>query len=152
MAATKVRFADLGLDSSKSYLVHEFWSGRTLGVVRDGFDLASLDPMGLQSYAIRELLDRPQLVTTSRHLSQGAAEIELLTWNAKTNTLEGRSRVVAGDKYRVKLHVPKGFQLEAATVERKSAQVETNGEFLTLPIEQDKTASVAWSLKFVRKD
>lgn len=152
MPAAKVRFADLGLDPGKSYLVHEFWSGRTLGVVRDAFDLASLDPMGLQSFAIRELAACPQLVTTSRHLSQGAAEIELLTWNAKTNTLDGRSRVIAGDKYRVKLHVPTAYQFETSSVERKPAQVETDGEFLTLSIERDKTASVEWSLRFVRKD
>ena len=132
--------------------MHEFWSGKTLGVVTDSFDLAALDPMGLQSFSIRELMDRPQLVTTNRHLSQGAAEIELLTWNAETHTLEGRIRVVAGDKYRVKFHVPKGYRLDAATVERKPAQVETDSEFLTFSIDQARTASVAWSLKFVRKD
>jgi len=151
MAAAKARFDDLGLDPSKTYIVHEFWSGRTLGIVSGGFDLAALDPMGLQSFAIREALDRPQLVTTSRHLSQGAAEIELLAWDSKTTTLDGRSRVIAGDKYRVKIHVPKGYQLEAATVERKPVQVETDGEFLTIPIDREKTASVEWSLGFVRK-
>lgn len=124
---------------------------RLLSCLTVGLSAATAKPPNIL-FAIRELLDRPQLVTTNRHLSQGAAEIEMLTWNVKTNTLEGRSRVIAGDKYRVKLHVPKSYHLETATVERKPLQAEMDGDFLTLPIEREKTASVAWSLKFIRKD
>ncbi len=148
MPAAKVAFADLGLDPSKSYLVHEFWSGKTLGVVKGSFDLSGLEPMGIQSFAIREALDRPQLVSTNRHLTQGAAEIELLTWNANTGTLEGRSRVVAGDDYQILVHVPAGYQPAEATVDYKPAQPAANGAFLTLSIKRGDTASTAWSIRF----
>lgn len=148
MPAAKVSFSDLGLDPSKSYIVHEFWSGKTIGVVKGSFDLVAIEPMGIQSFAIRELQARPQLVSTNRHLSQGAAEIEMLTWDSHSNTLEGRSRVVAGDDYQILATVPEGYNLAEATVDRKPARVERNGRLVTLAIKRADTASTAWCLRF----
>ncbi len=148
MAALKIDIADLGLDPAKSYIVHEFWSGKTLGVVKGSFEAPALDPMGLQSFAIREVLARPQLVSTNRHLSQGAAEVEMLTWNAATLTLEGRSRVVARDDYQILIRVPSGYKPAEATVDRKPVQTSLNGDLLTLSIQRDETASTAWTLRF----
>lgn len=150
MPAAKVAFADLGLDASKTYIVHEFWSGKTLGTVKGSFDLTAIDPMGIQSYAIRELKDRPQLVSTNRHLSQGAAEVEMLVWDATTLTLEGRSRVIAGDDYQILAHVPDGYQTVAATVDRKPIQPTTNGKLLTISIKRGDTASTEWAIRFER--
>ena len=147
-SAAKVAFADIGLDPAKTYLVHEFWSGKTLGAVKGSFDLAAIDPMGLQSFAIREALDRPQLVSTNRHLSQGAAEIEMLAWNPAANTLEGRSRVIANDDYRILVRVPAGYRPAEATVDRKPVQTTVSGDVLTLPIRRADTASTAWAIRF----
>jgi hypothetical protein len=106
-APTTVRFADLGLDSTRAYLVYEFWSRKFLGSFRGEVELAGVKPMGLDSFAIREELDRPQLVSTSRHLSQGGADLTRVEW--VSNTLQGSSRVVAGDRYELALHVPPGY-------------------------------------------
>lgn len=150
MAATKVNLADLGLDPLKTYLIHEFWSGKTFGIVKDAFEVPALDPMGLQSFAIRELLDRPQLITTSRHLSQGAAEIEMLSWNPATLALEGRSRVVAGDDYQMKFHLPAGYRLESATIDRKPLETRKDGEYVTVAVRRDQTGSIGWVLRFAK--
>ena len=67
-----------------------------LGVFQGSFEASAIGPKGLHSYAIREKSDHPQLVSTNRHLSQGAADLETLAWENNL-TLAGRSRVVAGD-------------------------------------------------------
>ena len=54
--------------------------------------LTPLSDLGLASFAIREQLARPQLVSTSRHLSQGGVDLVSLDWNE--NSLIGRSRVM----------------------------------------------------------
>jgi hypothetical protein len=146
----RVSLADLGLDPTKEYIAFNFWNGEhTLS--QDGtLTLPPLAVGGIQSFALRELLDRPQLVSTSRHLSQGAAELEALAWNADTRELSGRSRVVADDPYTLTLRVPKGYSLVSAKANGEPLRaVEKNGLW-QLTIESKKTMAVDWQIQFDR--
>jgi alpha-galactosidase len=147
--ATTVRFADLGLDSAKAYLVYEFWENRLLGVLQNEIELGELGPMGLQSLAIRERLDRPQLVSTNRHLSQGAAEIEILRW--EENTLSGRSKVIIGDRYGITVYVPANYEVTSATVNGAKAEVTQAGNLFKVSYLPKETASIGWSISFDRQ-
>ncbi len=146
--ATTVKFADLGLDASKEYLAYEFWTHKFLGVLKDEIKLGELGPMGLESIAIREKLDRPQLVSSNRHLSQGAAEIEQMYW--EDNTLTGRSQVIINDKYTLTIHVPVGYKYTTATVNGGKAAVEQIGNLLNVSYLPNETASVGWKIHFTR--
>ena len=141
-----VKIADLGLDPTKSYLVYEFWDKQFLGVKKDHFTLAKLPPMGLGSYAIRELLDHPQLVTTTRHFSQGAAEITAMQW--KNKKLQGISKIVADDPYTVTVFVPNGFKAKSATINGKPVKLKTNGSLVELSITSPKTSTIKWTIQF----
>ena len=141
-----LKFADLGLDSSKEYLVYEFWNDKMYGVLKGDFALGELEPYGLESLAIREKLDRPQLVSTNRHLSQGAAEIEKLLWDE--NSLKGRSRVVMGDEYVITIYVPEDYLLQSAVINGQQARTEQNGEVLKVSYRPAKTLSVQWEISF----
>ncbi len=145
---TTVKFADLGLDASKEYLVYEFWSRRFFGVLKDEVRLGELGPMGLESIAIREKLDRPQLLSSNRHLSQGAAEIEQMYW--EDNTLAGRSLVIVNDKYTLTIHMPTGYTCTSATVNGGKAVVEQAGNLLKVSYLPKETASVGWKINFRR--
>ncbi len=146
LQATSIKFADLGLDPSKEYLVYEFWSDTMLGVLKDEIKLGKLEAFGLESLAIREKLERPQLISTNRHLSQGAAEIEMMRWDA--NTIKGRSNVIVDDKYVLTLHVPNGYSLETASVNGQKAEIVQNGNVLKVSYLPDATASVSWEVSF----
>ena len=150
MPGVTVRFADLGIDPKKGYLVYEFWSDTFLGVCRDSFDIPSLGANGLQSYVIREAFDRPQIVSTSRHLSQGAVDLEIVGWDESTGTLTARSRVVADDRYTVTLDVPAGYRPMDATVGDQSVEVENHGRFARLSFVSSQSGPVVWSVRFVR--
>ncbi len=141
-----IQFSDLGLDPSKEYLVYEFWSDKMLGVLKNEIKLGKLEAYGLESFAIREKLDRPQLVSTNRHLSQGAVEIEKMLWT--DNSLQGRSRVVVNDEYTITLFVPDGFTLSSATVNGEEAKTDQNENVLKVSYLPKQTASVAWEIKF----
>jgi len=144
LPATTMIFKDLGLDPAKEYLVYEFWRQDFLGVKQGDFLMKELGPMGVQSFAIREKLDRPQLISTSRHLSQGAAEIEQMAWDG--NALFGRSQVVAEDPYTLRLFVPKGFRPSATIVNNQAVEMELDGELLQIHFIPTKTASIAWRI------
>ena len=43
---------------------------------------------------------------TSRHISQGAVDVVSVEWNAAAKTLAGRSRLVGGDPYELRIAMP----------------------------------------------
>ena len=145
----RVRFQDIGLDPEKEYLVHEFWTDRMLGVFQGSFEAPEIGPKGLHSFAIREKSDRPQLVSTNRHLSQGAADLETLAWENDL-TLAGRSRVVAGDRYVLTLHLPDGYSIRSTSFDGKTAEVTRDGPTARVAFLPTATDSVGWSIRFGR--
>jgi hypothetical protein len=145
--ATQVAFGDLGLDPAGEYLVYEFWSGRFLGVCRDGFESAAQGPMGLSSYAIRARQPHPQVVSTSRHLSQGGVDLTDVRWTAATLTLSGRSRVVAGAAYELVLF---GGEAASATCDGQAIEARRTGDVVRVAWTPTCSATQEWSVQFRR--
>ena len=143
---TALKFADLGLDPGKTYLVYEFWSRTFLGSFRGSVELPAIKAMGLDSFAIREQLDRPQIVSTSRHLSQGGVDLVSVEW--KGNTLEGRSSVVQGDRYELAIRVPAGYTLRLAEAADKPMEIAKDGELVRVAIIPTSTGEVQWKIAF----
>jgi alpha-galactosidase len=146
--AARVSFADLGIDPATEYLVYEFWSGRFLGICREGFESLAQDPMGLQSYAIRARLAHPQLVSTSRHLSQGGVDMQDVAWNELARTLSGRSRVVAGDSYELVLHSADLGGAVTATCSGKPVEAKRDGSLMRVAWTPDATGTQDWVIQF----
>jgi len=146
---TTVHFADIGLDPRKTYLVYEFWSHQFLGAFRDNVEFPAIKPMGLESYAIREQLDRPQIVSTSRHISQGGVDLLSVDW--KDNALSGKSAVVDGDRYELAIHVPDGYAVIGATLDHKSLEVVREGQIVRMSCTPKHSAEVSWSITFTRR-
>ncbi len=145
--AVAVHFADLGLAGDKEYLVYEFWSNQFIGLKKEKLELGELASRGVQSLAIREKLERPQLLSTTRHLSQGAAEIERMVW--EENKLLGRSRLVVDDEYTISVYVPQGYRFDSAVINDTPARVSCEGELLKVTYTPEASGSVAWELRFV---
>jgi len=120
----RVGMAQLGLDAAKEYLVHDFWSRKFLGV-RQGDVEVQLKPHSNALLAIHQRLDRPQFLSTDRHVSQGGVELFAMAWNAAINELLGTFDLVANDRSTVYFHVPSSFVLEKAVAE--DAAVEKTG-------------------------
>jgi hypothetical protein len=105
-----IRFDELGLDPAKTYLVFEFWQQKYCGRFTGSFAPGPLaQPFNSQVFVIREEVDRPQLVATSRHLTGGGVDLLDVAW--RNDTLAGRSRAVAGDPYELYLTEPPGWEL-----------------------------------------
>jgi hypothetical protein len=109
--------ADLHLPAQEGpYLVFDYWNHAFIGAVAERFDVL-LRPCASRVFAVHKLLDRPQVISTSRHLSQGAVDLERLEWDAARMTLSGASRGIAGEAYEVVLYAPAGWRvLEAANL------------------------------------
>jgi hypothetical protein len=120
-ARLRLTFAQLGLDAAKEYLLYEFWSRKLLGAGKGAVDLP-LEPRSNLLLAVHPRLERPQLLSTDRHVSQGGVELADMTWKA-AGELTCTFNMVAGDALTAYFHVPPKFALVAASAE--GATVET---------------------------
>lgn len=115
-----IALADLGLTPATDYLGFEFWTKRSLGVVRDTLHAGPVDPtFQVQAICLRQRVAHPQLLATNRHVTCGGVDLIDVAWGART--LSGTSELVAGDAYELYLTEPAGFT--APTVEATGAQV-----------------------------
>jgi len=145
LAQAEVKFHDLGLPEA-TYSVFEFWSKRYLGDFKVAFTAKSLDPKAISTYAIRKTLNRPQILSTSRHISQGGADLESVVW--KDRRLSGASKVVRNDPYSIFVRLPDGYTVKSATIGGKPAEVRVEDHWAEVKALPEKTESVAWKIQF----
>ncbi len=143
-----VRFADLGLRGDRKYLVYEFWSKNFLGEFAGSFDVAAQKAKETRVFAIREELDHPQILSTSRHITQGGVDLKYATWSSADRRLSGESEVVAKDSYSIVVRVPKGYSLASAMVNGNAVQTSHSGEIATVNYLPQKTGAINWSVQF----
>jgi hypothetical protein len=142
--------AKLGLEPNASYVAFDFWNRRLLGVVRNRL-WVTVEPHDTRVLLLRPLLNRPQLLGTSRHIT-GAFSVSDLSWDAGSRKLSGSAASVPGDPYTLWVYVPKGMTLSALraaagggpalTVERR-----VTGNLLTATF-PGQAQPVTWEMEF----
>lgn len=95
-----VDLADLGLDTSATYLAFDAWN-RTWDWIADGQVTETLDPRTTRVLILREEPTEPAIVFTSRHLLGGGVEVSGETWSDADATLSVVLATVPGDPLEV---------------------------------------------------
>ena len=85
-ADVSFKLTDIGLDSEKYFLAHEFWSKEYLGEFKGSIILPDLPPRSVKLLCLREERDVPQLLSTDMHFTQGGVEILSAGWDARSNS------------------------------------------------------------------
>jgi|GEM_PF-234636 len=140
----------LGLDSGEKYVVFDFWNQALLGVVADRLSV-KIEGHDTRVLLVHRLLNRPQLIGTSRHIT-GAYSIQDLSWDAGENTLHGRSEVVPGAEYTLFIHVPANtFATSSPTATSRGSQLQIRqeriGDLLSVRF-NSPVSPVTWHVKF----
>jgi hypothetical protein len=100
-----VSFADkLGLNPGGRYIAFDFWNQQLLGVFERQLSL-EIEGHDTRVVSIHPLLNHPQLIGTSRHIS-GSYSILNLTWDDSKRELYGRSKTIAGEPYTLFVYLP----------------------------------------------
>lgn len=124
----------IGLPSAKQYVGFDFWANKFVppfhGEVR-----ADLAAGSCRVLALRPVADHPQLVSTSRHITQGMVDVSGEAWDAPSLTLTAMSQVVAGDPYELRIVVPTGSNSFRASAVMVSAPDQAAG--VTVTFNQD---------------
>lgn len=150
-ATRTISFADkLGLDPNSRYIAFDFWGQQLFGVFQNHMK-ADIESHDTRVFLIHPLLNRPQLVGTSRHIT-GAYSIQDQRWDASRNRLLGSSETMAGDGYTLFFHVPDGMTVSAIRTTAKGQHRvpehhELTGNLLKVSF-PGQSETVDWEVEF----
>lgn len=99
----------LWLDPAKTYLAYDFWKQRLHGEISGELHL-KIPPASVVLLALHEKRNVPQILSTDRHVLQGAVELEQAAWNGDTKTFEGISLGPPGTAHNVALYLPEAHR------------------------------------------
>ena len=105
------------------YVAFDFWNDQLVAP----FETlkTTLPKASCAVLAVRPVGDRPILLSTSRHISQGILEVRSEKWNPETKTLEIVTDVPAGIPYQLRVYNPGDGVLERFTTPEGTVGVTT---------------------------
>jgi hypothetical protein len=140
----------IGLDPHGSYYAYEFWTDTYLGKLKGTERLGqTLAPGHCAMISVRRVLDRPQVLSTDRHLLQGWVDLEDVKWDAKKKSLQGTAKVIGGETFRIVL-AGNGTELTKVSVDQGTATLESHPaseELRILAINAPETTDVTWHVR-----
>ncbi len=142
-------FAELGLAGDASYALDEFWTGAFQGVHQRRFEMP-VPGHGVRLLAVHRAAAHPQFLSSDRHVTQGAVELDGLAWDASAGTLSGSVKAVRGSPLTLRFRTPRGFRFLAAVAEAGAscrAAVDAAGIVcvtLTSPLSQAVPFRLRW--------
>lgn len=101
-------FAELGLDAEAEYAVDEFWTRAYQGVRKGRFEML-VPGHGVRLLSVHRAAGRPQFLSSDRHVTQGAVELEALAWDGASQALSGSVKAVGGYPLTLRFRIPAGF-------------------------------------------
>ena len=147
-----VNFKDLGLGSG---LVHvfDFWNKEYLGAWENGISV-ELAPASTRVLTLVPATNEIQLVSTSRHVTQGWVDLVSHSYDAARNVYSGRSKVVKNDSYELRFAFPRGTygQIKSATGRRRAGRlpvrIVNHQGWAVVEFTSPQTTEVSWSVTF----
>jgi hypothetical protein len=155
--AVEVGFEDLGLpnDWGNRYVGFDYWDDHFIGAFEGGSLLVELRPSSCAVIAIRQVREQPVVVSTSRHVTQGMIDVIEEHWDNGKKELRGKSAVVGGDAYEVRIYDPAdGERTASAAVSEADRDagvtVETrqNGGRIRVTVGSPENREVSWTVVF----
>lgn len=141
----------LNLKKDKAYYVYDFWNDNFIGKLKGSMRLEQELRAGeARMMSVRECLDRPQVISTNRHIMQGYLDIISADWNPDTKTLSGVSKVVGDDPY-VLILAANGYEKIDGSCDDADSELTLFTEpkgLIRLTLERPENGEVNWSVTF----
>jgi hypothetical protein len=144
----ELKWADLGLDENVPYHVYDFWNKEYLGCWEKGI-YVEVPPAGVRVLTLIQDNGQPQLISTSRHITQGWVELEALSYDSTARIFKGKSRVIKSDPYELRFVFPRNHrQLKIKRVEAPgyAFSFHNHDGWATVTITSQVTDTVAWEV------
>ena len=93
------------LENTRTYVGYDFWNNRLIGDIKNELKVR-ISPASVLLLSIHEKSDIPKVISTDRHILQGAVELEGVKWDNEKQNLSGVSNGVPDSSYNVYIYVP----------------------------------------------
>ncbi len=150
-------FEQIGLAAADAYVGFDYWADVFVEPFGGALE-ANLPPASCRILAVRPLANHPQVLGTSRHITQGVIDLVAEQWDENDGVLTGTSRVVGGDPY--EMRIAAGAPGKVWRVNDLAVAIDSDGPPATIKlVEQDdwkvriridatENAEVAWRVTF----
>ena len=148
-----LNWKDLGLPENTPVHVYDFWNNEYLGAWQQGMTF-NLSPTSCRALTLMPGTDKVQLISTSRHITQGWVDLVALTRNDATNGFTGKSNVVRNDIYELRFVFPLGKNFKVKSVTARGPQgnlpvkIANHQGWATAQMISPRTTQVNWSVSF----
>jgi hypothetical protein len=142
---------DLYLDTENGeiYIAYDYWNQKFLGIFNENINIV-LPSCESRVFAIHKLKGHPQLISTSRHITQGAYDLQKLDWDPECKTLKGTSEVINKEAYKITLYVPEGYNpVKAVLGSGEKAEVRNvEKNIWTVEFKPQECGTMEWFVEF----
>lgn len=146
-----IRTDRVGLPPASEYVAFDFWANKFIPPFTDTIT-ASLYGNSCRILAVRPVSTVPQLLSTSRHVTQGIIDVTGEKWDTGKSTLTGISKVVENDRYELRVILPVGAKSWRATAVNVSDEIKAtfqqDGPKLRVAFTSPSSREVKWSIRF----
>jgi len=140
----------LGLDAKIKYIAFDYWAEEFAEPIQGSLK-QTLEAASCRVLAVRAAANHPQLISTSRHITQGVIDVLEERWDKKNKILSGKSLLVGGDPYEMRLALPRKGSWDIAKVWADGADIKLlshTEKGKRVLIETSKSGPVVWSIHF----
>jgi hypothetical protein len=139
----------IGLPEDVAYEAFDYWANLQLPAMAGRLQVA-VPPRSCRILALRPRADRPQLLSTSRHVTQGIIDVRNERWDEASRALSGLSHVVGGEDYELRVVVPRSgtWRVAAAKASAGTVRFSQEGELVRVVLAADASGEVAWTITF----
>jgi len=151
LCGDRVTEGALGLDTTKSYYIYDFWNDAYLGKM-SGKDVVEreLEPLHSSMLSVRKVEDNPQVLSTNRNVLQGWVELADVKWDSVGMKLTGIAKIIGGEPFRIVLanNGRKNIRIISAGSVARMESHPAGKDFTILVLERKDTKETYWEVKY----
>jgi len=143
----------LGLDAKTEYVAFDYWQNKLIPSVKSRLQI-TLPAESCAVLAMRPVVNHPQVISTSRHVTQGMVDVLDEKWDDAAKGLGGRSKVIGGDVYELRIVTGDGSRAVRIYFSQKDKAAGVKGSFtqdgqlVRVKIESPTSRDVIWAVDF----
>lgn len=142
----------LWLDNNKNYIAYDFWNNRYFGEVKNDLKV-KVSPASVLLLSVHQKSDMPKIISTDRHILQGALELEDVKWDSEKQVLSGISLGAPESSYNVYIYVrdPHPWQQGGVALYNDFPGYTlkmTDKNILRMHVRFDNESRISWRINF----
>jgi hypothetical protein len=131
------------------YIAYDYWKKNYVGPFKDTIKI-DLNPTSCTILSILPILEKPQILSTSRHISQGMIDILSEVWDESRKMLRIKSELMKDELYIVNLYVPslKMKNIKVVTENNVIIREKQEGPQISITLQTNQTCNIEWVIEF----